>query len=172
MPRRLTALLVLATLILVSVSCFSWRMKDVRTLTEPLPENTEILSVAKSSGDTVLFSKSNPGRLRGYTIVGVARNAESQRLELTGPFNIMKDANGRVYEVKDGKGRVHSVAQILSQGDGRMTVLASPWTPVSIPLAEVHKVEVKKSNALRNAALASGGLVALVLLPFLLPSIF
>ncbi|HSA95234.1 MAG TPA: hypothetical protein VLJ16_04235 [Acidobacteriota bacterium] len=158
----------LAAWVSVSAACFSWRMKDVQTLSGPLPESTEILSVVKISGEVVNFSKSNPGRLRGYTVVGVGKDPEMKPVELTGPFNIMKDAKERVYEVSDGKGQVYAVTRVLSQSADRMSVLASVWTPVSIPLAEVRQVQVKKSNALRNVAYVSGALVTITLLPLIL----
>jgi hypothetical protein len=164
--------LVLAALVPLMVSCASWRTRDIRTLTGPLPENAEVLSVLKNSGEAVLFSKSDPGRLRGYAIVGVARVGEPKRIELSGPFRIMKDAKERVYEVTDGKGQAYAVERVLEQSADRMTVLASIRAPVSIPLADVRRIELKKSNALRNVAIVSAALVAAALLPFLLPAIF
>lgn len=169
MPLRSALIPILAAWVSVSAACFSWRMKDVRTLSGPLPENTEILSVVKISGELIQFSKSNPGRLRGYTVVGVGKDKEMKPLELKGPFNIMKDAKQRVCEVRDGKGQVYAVTQVLSQSADRMSVVASVWTPVSIPLAEVRQIEVKKSNALRNVVYVSGALVAITFLPLILP---
>lgn len=172
MSRRLAATLTLTVLASLSAACFSWRTKDVRVLAEPLPENTMILSVLKISGEGVLFSKSSPGRLRGYKIVGVGRDAELKSLDLDGPFKIMKDAKGRVYEVTDGKGQVYAISQVLSRSGDRMTVQASVWTSVAIPLAEARQIEVRKNNTLRSLALVSGGLVAITFLPILIPHIF
>src|SRR5512136_3383946 len=169
MARRSALTPILVVLVSFSAACVSWRTRDLRTLSGPLPANTEILSVVKISGEEVLFSKSDPGRLRGYTIVGVARDAEMKSLELTGPFNISKDAKGRVLEVSDGKGQVYAVAQILSQSGDRMTVLASVRTSVSIPLAEVRQIQVKQSNTLRTVAYVCGALVAITILPLILP---
>lgn len=167
MSRRLAATLTLTALASLSAACFSWRTRDVRVLAEPLPENTVILSVLKISGETVLFSKSNPGRLRGYMIVGVGRDPEFKSLELAGPFKIVKDAKGRVYEITDRTGQVYAVSQVLSQNGDRMTVQTSVWTPVAIPLAEARQIEFRKSNVLRNLVLVSGGLVAITFLPII-----
>jgi hypothetical protein len=172
MSRRLAATLTLTALASLSAACFSWRTKDVRVLAEPLPENTMILSVLKISGEVVLFLKSSPGRLRSYMIVGVGRDEELKSLELAGPFKIMKDAKGRIYEVTDGKGQVYTISQVLSQNGDRMSVQASVWTPVAIPLAEARQIEIRKNNILRNLVLVSGGLVAITFLPILIPHIF
>lgn len=148
---------------LLSVSCVTWTTKDVKTMTERLPDNTEILSVLKASGECVEFSKSNPGRLRGYTIVGTAKDPVSEPMDLTGPFSLIKNAKGTVLEVTDGGGQVHAVLKVLSTSGNQMKVLASTWTQVSIPLAEAQRIEVKKSNVLKIAAITSAIILGLTL---------
>jgi hypothetical protein len=164
--------LTVAALALLSASCVSVRTTDLRTLTEPLPPNVRVLSLVKDSGEVVLFSKSDPGRLSGYRIVGLARERESKPVDLAGPFQIKKDAKGRIFEVTDGKGGVYTVERVLSQDGDRMTILASLWTPISVPLAEVRTIEVRKVNALKAAAYVSGGILAIVILPVILTFIF
>jgi hypothetical protein len=144
----------------------------VRTLSEPLPENTEIRRLLKNSGEWLLFSKSDPGRLRGYMIIGVARTQELEPYEVAGPFNIMKDAKGRITKVTDGKGQTYSVDRVLDQSRGRLTILASAWAPVAVPLAEVRQIEAKKASALKGMVFFSAAIVAITIVPLIWGRVF
>jgi len=137
-------------------------------MTERPADGTAVLSVVKTSGEVFQFSKSSPGRVQGFAVVGRGRDAVITRIELTGPFPLIrKKDDGTIYEVVDAKGRVYSVQGVLGRGEDRMTILASAWSQVSIPLADARQIEVRKSNALLIAAIISGSLVALTLIPII-----
>ncbi len=141
-------------------ACVTWSKKDVKTLAEPLEENTPILSVVKSSGEVVRFSKSEPGRIRGYAVVGTTKDPQVQPMDLEGPFSMIKmGRDRRITEVTDGKGRSYAVKKVLSRDENRMTVVASEREQVSVPLAEASVIEVQKHNALTITAILLGGLV-------------
>jgi hypothetical protein len=115
-----------------------------------------------------LFSPSNPGRVQDFAVVGRGRDAVVTRIELTGPFPLIrKKDDGTIYEVVDAKGRVYSVRSGLGRGEDRMTILASAWSQVSIPFADARQIEVRKSNALLIAAIIGGSVVALTFLPLI-----
>lgn len=167
MSRKAVASFILAAIALSFTSCMVWSMKDVRTMTERPAEGTPVVSVVKISGETVQFSKSDPGRVRGFAVVGTAKDAVARRIDITGPFPSIKErADGTIYEVVDGQGRVHSVRQVLARSENQMTILASTWMQVSIPLSDARQIEVRKTSMTLPVLLAAG-VVAISVLPLL-----
>ena len=162
MARKCVTLITISAFVLFSSSCVTWSKKDVKTLVEPPAEGTAVLSVVKKSGQVLQFSKADPGRVRGFAVVGTARDASARRLDIAGPFpSIKQRPDGTVTEVVDANGQAYSVRQVLSREKDRMTIMASELGPVSIPLSEASVIEVRKDNALPIAAIVLGGLVVL-----------
>src|SRR5512143_947932 len=169
MRRNSASFAALATLAVFSSACITWTRKDVKTLVEPPAENTPVLSVVKNSGEVVRFSKAEPGRVHGYTIVGTARDPLVKQVDLEGPFSVIqKGADQRITEVTDGKGQAYVVKKVLSRDGNRMTILASESESVSIALADASVIEVQRHNALTITAILLGGLVVVPTLGYLL----
>lgn len=169
MRKNCASLLALATVVVYSSACITWSKKDVKTLAEPPAENTPILSVVKASGEVVQFSKADPGRVHGYTIVGTARDPLVKQVDIEGPFSLIKMGSGqRITGVTDGKGQAYAVEKVLSRDGNRMTILASERESVSIPLADASVIEVQRHNALTITAVVLGGLVVVPTLGYLL----
>ncbi len=159
MFRKSVGLLTLAAFLIFSASCKTWGLKDVATMERHLPENSAVRRVVNNSGEVIQFSLSNPGRVRGYTIVGTAKDPVPKRVDLTGPFrSIKKRSDGTIYEVVDAKGQVYFVQQVVVQGDNQMAVMAAEWVQVSVPLSEARTIEIKKSNSLLTTLAVIGGL--------------
>ncbi len=155
MPRKAIALLTLAAFVAFSTSCATWKTQDLRTLARPLPENTLVLSVVMSSGEVVQFSKAEPGRVRGFTVVG--RGRVTKQREIVGPFpSVKKGKDGRIYEVTDAGGHVYSVQTVLSQSEARMSLVGGEWVQTSIPLSEVCQIGFKKADPLLTALVILG----------------
>src|SRR5512136_1423294 len=164
MCRKAIALLTLAAFVGFSTSCVTWRNQDVKTLAGPLPEDTQVLSVVRTSGEVVQFSKAEPGRVRGFTVVG--RGRVTKRREIVGPFpSVKKGKDGLINEVTDAGGHVYSVQTVLSQSDARMSIIGGELVQLSIPLSEVYQIEFKKADALLTALVILGCVgVAIVVL--------
>lgn len=164
MSKKVITLLTLAAFVGFSTSCVTWRSQDVKTLARPLPEDTQVLSVLRTSGEVVQFSKAEPGRVRGFTVVG--RGRVTKQREIAGPFpSVKKGKDGLVYEVTDAGGHVYSVQAVLNQSDARMSIIGGELVQLSIPLSEVYQIEFKKDNALSTALVILGCLgVAIVVL--------
>lgn len=160
MRKGVALFLVLATGVALSPACITWTKKDMRTLVEPPVENTAVLSVVKNSGKVVRFTKAEPGRIRGYAIVGTARDPLVKQVEIEGPFSQIKmSRDWTITEVTDGGGKAYSVKKVLNREANRMTILAAERERISIPLAEASVIEVQKHNGLAITAVLLGGLV-------------
>jgi hypothetical protein len=166
MSKKAAALFTLAAFVIFSTSCTMWRTREINTTADYPKENRKILSVVKASGELVVFSKSNPGRLIGNVISGEATVVVMKRSEIVGPFpSIKKDGHGRIFEVTDSSGRVHSVQEVLKEETNKLTVQARYSTSggVSIPLSEVKLVQFKATNGVMTALAVLGGIAGVFL---------
>lgn len=169
MIRKAPALFILAACALISSACVTWSRKDVTRLATPLPEGTAVLSVVMKTGKVIEFTKDNPGRVRGFTVVGTGRDASLREIEITGPFSsIRQDSYGRTIEVVDGKGQGYVVKTVLKAEENRMTILGVEANQVTIPLAELSTVRIRKDNTLAVTAIILGVVVVLPVLISLL----
>ncbi len=169
MARKVSALLTLAAFILFSTSCMTWSLREVRTMPHRLPENTAVLSVVLNSGRAIEFTKDNPGRVRGYAVVGTGRDSVAKQVDITGPFSYTRAESGLITGVVDGRGQAYVVQKILTRDERRMTLVAWESNKVSIPLAEISLVKVRKTNALLTTLAVIGGFaVAIVIYGYIL----
>lgn len=74
MTRKGVALGTLAVFALFSTGCTTWKLAETSTLPKPLSEGAPVLSLVKTSGELVQFSKQSLGRVRGAFVVGRATN--------------------------------------------------------------------------------------------------
>lgn len=164
MARKMTALSTLAAFVLFSTSCMTWSQKEVRTMPRPLPENTAVLSIVLNSGRVIEFTKDDPGRVRGYSVVGTGREAAAKQVDIEGPFSYTRDGTGIITGVVDGKGQAYVIQKILASDESRMTIVARQSNKVSIPLTEISTVKVKKTNALLTTLAVVGGLAVIIVI--------
>lgn len=164
MARRMSALFTLAAFLLFSSSCMTWGTKEVRTMPRPLPENTAVLSVVLNSGRGIEFTRDNPGRVRGFSVVGTGRDSVAKQVDIAGPFSFKRDETGVIIGVVDGKGQAYDVQKILSRDEQKMSMMAWESNKVSIPLAEISMVKIRKTNALLTALAVIGGLAVVVVI--------
>jgi hypothetical protein len=137
----------------------------VRTLTSPFPDGTVVLSVVKNSGEVIEFTKANPGRIKGYMVVGAEKDAEVKPFEITAPFtSIRQDDKGKIVELVDGKGQGYVVKAVIRSEESRMTILGVESNRLTIPLKDIATVRIRKNNSLMVTAIVLGAIVVLPLL--------
>jgi hypothetical protein len=156
-----TAAMILTALALLSTSCMMWSTKEVMTIADWPKENQKVLSVVKASGEYVRFSKSDPGLMHGNVVYGLAISAWPESVEVEGPFpSVKKRPDGRIYEVTDRNGRVHSVREVLKDEGNKLTVVTNFMAPVlvSVPMSEARLIQVKQTNVPLTLAAIAGGL--------------
>jgi hypothetical protein len=154
MSRKTITVITLAAFVLTSTSCTMWRTKNINGISDVPSKSAKIMSVVKASGERIDFSNSDPGRIRGGSITGTAVAGLSVPIDIQRPFSsIKKRADGTVYEITDGSGRVYGVQSVLKEGEAQWSVLINDRTVqrVSIPLSDVRQIRFKKTNTIMSA---------------------
>jgi hypothetical protein len=154
MSRKAITVITLAAFVLTSASCVTWRTQTIAAASDAPGKRARIVSLVKASGERVEFSNSDPGRVRGDSITGTASARLSVPIDIQGPFSsIKKRADGTVYEITDGSGRVYPVQRVLKEGNTEWSILINDRTPqpVSIPLSDVRQIRFKKTNSFLTA---------------------
>jgi hypothetical protein len=168
MPPRITALFTVAAFVLFTASCSFWPAREIRTEADYPSQTRRILTVVKTNGEVVEFSKKDPGRVLGDEIRGTARVLVNEKTEIEGPFpQIKRRADGTIAEVTDVKGKIHYVRTVLREEPDRLVVQErySAQLPIAIPLSDVRLVTYKKANVvLTLAAIAVLGALGVVAL--------
>lgn len=162
MRRKATVLAVLTVFIIFSGGCMTWGPRSIRATARPPKQGARIIGLIKTSGATVLFSASDPGRIVGNAVVGTARGGAWEQVEIRKPVPLVrKDEAGRVYEIVDRDGRTYPVGSILSEDADRIVIfiVGARVVPVSVPLSEIASVRIKKFDLVRTT-LALAGLTA------------
>jgi hypothetical protein len=165
MPPKLTALFTVAAFVLFTASCSMWPTREIRTEADYPSQNRRVLTVVRTNGEVVEFSKTDPGLVLGDEIRGTARVLVNEKTEIEGPFPLVKRrADGTIAEVTDAKGKVHLVQTVLREEPNLLVVQErySARLQIAIPLSEVRLVTYKKTNTvLTIAAIAVGGALGL-----------
>jgi len=154
MSRKATALFALAAFVLFSASCTTWRTKAVYTPADYPGPNKKVLSVVKTSGEVVEFSKEAPGRVWGGAVIGATTVVQKTSVEIDGPYvSVKKRADGTIYEVTDAKGQVHTVLLVLKEEPNKLTAqVRYPVTlTVSIPLSDLRSVQIRRIDVGKTA---------------------
>jgi hypothetical protein len=169
MRRRMIVNLILSGFILLGLACFSMRSVGVNALTGPGAEEIKIRKVETRPGESVEFSRENPGRIRGGYIEGVGTWAFSLRtLEI--PSSEIKtviqlNETDQTVKLRDGRS-FGPVKKIIKQGGKSILFIAEAAGPgmrssFHIPLSEVRKTWDKRMDWLGTFAVVLGGVLFL-----------
>jgi hypothetical protein len=165
MSPKITALITIPAFVLFTASCSMWPTREIRSEADYPSQNRRVLTVVKTNGEVVEFSKTDPGLILGDEIRGTARVLVSEKTEIEGPFpQIKRRADGTIAEVTDAKGKVHLVQNVLREEPNLLVVQErySVRLPIAIPLSEARLVTYKKPNTvLTVAAIAVAGALGL-----------
>lgn len=77
MLRRTSALFMIAVMAASSIGCVTWPTREIRSDADLPSREIAIVSVVKVSGETVVFLRSNPGRISAGSIQGGVRTMTS-----------------------------------------------------------------------------------------------
>lgn len=163
MPRKSIAVFVLVCFVVFSEGCMTWGMKKVGTTAPSPKQGVRIVSLVKTSGATVLFSRSSPGRIMGNAVVGTAIGGAWEKVEVQKPLSLVrKRSDGTVYEIVGRDGRIYPVGSVVSEDAGKIVffIVAIQPTPVSVPLAEIAAVQLRRFSPIKTAFLLAGLLAA------------
>jgi hypothetical protein len=166
MSPKITALITIPAFVLFTASCSMWPTREIRSEADYPSQNKRVLTVVKTNGEVVEFSKTDPGLILGDEIRGTARVLVNEKTEIEFP-QIKRRADGTIAEVTDAKGKVHFVQNVLREEPNRLVFQErySAILQIAIPLSEVRLVTYKKPNTvLTIAAVAVAGALGLIAL--------
>jgi len=157
MSRKIISLFTLLAFIVFSVSCYTTRLKEIRTAADWKGKKGKIISLVKTSGEYIKFPKKTPGRIHGDKILGTAV-LFIKKVEITKDIikEVKRDKRGMISEITDKNGKTyHTVTGTLravatkddltGKEEGRIIFIATYKTSelVIIPLSEVKSIQVE-----------------------------
>jgi hypothetical protein len=179
MSRKIISLFTLFAFIVFSISCSITRLKEVRTADDLRGKKGKIVSLAKTSGEHIKFSKNGRGRVYGDKIVGTIA-VISKKVEITrdniktvkrdekGKILEITHKNGNAYLVAYGSVKVVSIKDDLTGKEEERIIFYTPpyetYETIAIPLSEVKSVKVKNFDFIVSVFVVGaviGGLLAL-----------
>lgn len=170
MSKKIVTIFTLAAFLVFNISCYKTVRVDVEKAEKLKRHLVEIKRVLKKSGEIVMFEKAQTWIVgekiegRGY-LYGV-----EQELNLSEIKEIKRDGQGIISRIITKDGDTIDVRSAWKEGD-RIIFTPSPrWTQVSIPMAEVEIVWMKKYShgrtflaTIGTIGLLIGGSVLLIL---------
>lgn len=161
MARRTVAAILLPALGVFSVSCTTTQIKGPSEIAG-FSSRTAIVAVVTKAGETIEFRKDSPGRVipGGSGIAGRAlKQIELDRADVE---KVVKDAKQKPVGLvaKDGV-----YYQLVAYEESDAAVRIRAYAPVSVPLADIQQVWVRKSDAGKSliaGAVLVAGAIAIV----------
>lgn len=143
MIRKVTAFMTLGAFVAFEFAC------TVHTARRETPEeawggNPEILGVLKKSGEYLEFPKGQPARIRGDVVVGggVLTPIQVRRSDIK---QVVKE-RGVITVIEKNDGTKLAVLRVV-QEDKNSLVVETAYRGISIPLAEIEMLTVRRVNA-------------------------
>jgi len=179
MSRKIISLFTLFAFIVFSVSCYTTRIKEVRTAADWKGKRGKILSLVKTSGEYIEFSKNSLGRIYEDKIAGTAvvlskeidisrDNIKEFKKDKKGMISEIKNKDEKIYHVVPGTAREVSIQSDLTGKEEERIIFFTTYETsesIIIPLSEVKsvRVEIKEFDVFKSAFVVGGfiGLAAL-----------
>jgi len=181
MKRKIISLFTLLSFIVFSISCYTTRLREVRTADDLKGKGRKIVSLVKRSGEYIEFSKNEPGQIYGDKIAGTAV-VLSKKVEINrnyikefkrdkkGMISEIINKNGKIYHVVTGTIREVSIQSDLAGKKGEKIIFFTTYETyesITIPLSEVNsvRVKIKEVDYFKSLCVVGGfiGLAALFL---------
>jgi hypothetical protein len=146
MRRKIISLFTLLAFIVFSLSCYTWKTKEIRTAADLRGEKGKVLWVIKKSGEYIEFSKDNPGRVIGDKIVGKAIILSKKVvIDRANIEENKRDQNGKILKITTKDGKMYTVINGTEKEEkDKITCFARYESneQVFIPLSEVKWIHV------------------------------
>lgn len=155
MFKKCISLITLAAFVIFSLSCGTTKYVGEEKVAAWEGEKVKILSVTKTSGEFIKFSKESPVRIRGNAIVQTVKVIiERELIEINSADVKTKDPSNRLGTeiiTKDGK-KYSLVAYRPDEGKYIVRELESElYESISIPLSEVKEISIMRNAGVPGA---------------------
>lgn len=170
MSRKIISLFTLFAFIVFSLSCYSWKKKEVKTAADLRGKKGIIKSLVKTSGEYIEFSKNSLGRIYGDKIAGTAvvlskeveiirDNIKEVKRDKKGMISEITNKDGKIYHVVAGTTREVSIQYHLTGKKEERIIFFTTYETyesVTIPLSEVKSVRVSKFDYVKAFIIVLG----------------
>ena len=99
MSRRAVAVLTVIVFAVFSVSCMTWRNKEIRTSADYPRPNKEVVRVVMRSGEVIRFSRAAPARIVGGQVVGTLASLMERSAAEDGAYAVPPPSTARTAPV-------------------------------------------------------------------------
>jgi predicted RNA-binding protein YlqC (UPF0109 family) len=163
MKRQTIALLTLGSFIVFSFSCYSVQPIKPEMLSSPDASELKIRKLDKTSGESIEFAKSNPGRVIGDFVMGTralttaVEFVEIARDDLSKISRIPSPQGETFYSVKTRDGKSYRwVKKIVEQEDKSVLyvmkdVYQKATSNFNVSVEDVERVWIKKIDIITTA---------------------
>ncbi len=149
MKRQTIAMLTLGSFVIFSFSCYSVRETKPATLASPKAKNLEILRLEKTSGESIVFSKDQPGLVVGSSVQGIGA-LESSLVSMEIEKAQVKTINhqgDRVVSVTTQDNKTYPVQKIVESPETIEIWILKFARPLAFEYVTVAIGQVKKAYA-------------------------
>jgi len=165
MNRKIISLFTLLAFIIFSLSCYTPRVKEVRTAADLEGKNVTILSVATTSGEHIEFLKDRPGRIHKDNIIGTVRIVRKEvEIDRANIKDIIRNKKGKILAITNKDGNTYYIISGTAREEEDKIIFSYEYESISIPLSEVKSVRVKRYDAFKTISAATGCVAGMLLL--------
>ena len=177
MQKKIISLFTLVAFIVFSISCYITRQQQVRAADDLRGKKGKIVSLVKTSGEHIKFSKKGRGRIYGDNIIGtisiISKKVEIARDNIK---TVTRDEYGKILEITHKNGNAYLVAygsvkvvntldNVTGKEEERIVFYTPPYETyesVTISISEVKSVKVKNFDFIVSVFVA-GAVVGIAL---------
>jgi hypothetical protein len=152
MNRRIVAVVTLVVFVAFTCSCYSMRMEPAAGLAGSRGRGADILAVITKGGETIEFDERYPGWVNQDRIEGYAPQPVEITLAKSQISRSLRSAGGRTTLVWTKDERKYDVNRVTADTADSLCFVAIERVPVTVPLADVDAVSVKRSNTVGTLA--------------------
>ena len=171
MNRKIISLFTLLAFVIFSFSCYTTRLKEVKTAADWKGKKGKIISFVKTSGEYIEFAKDEPGKIYGDKVTGTAITLGKEvKIDRANIERIKRGPKAKILEITTQDGKVyHAVTGTLIKEKDEIifTSCEGLYKSVSIPLSEVKLIQVKRLSPFKTFLLGfsiAGVIVGAVIL--------
>ena len=184
MNKKIISVFTLFAFIVFSISCYTTRTKDVKTVADLQRKNVKILSVVKITGE-YLISQKKPGQLYQNSIIGGVRELRNEiEINRNDIKDISRDKKGKILGITKKDSKIYHVFTEVTYERGKHQVFIGKanetedkiilsgkiYELISIPLSEVKEVKYVERKKLSPWA-AIGIVLSIVVVVFAVATI-
>ena len=150
MKREIIAILTLGSFIVFSFSCYSVHLIKPETLASTEARDMDIVKLEKTSGESIVFSESQPGRVDGQSIRGIGA-LESSVVSMEIDKAQVKTINrqgGQIVSVTTQDNKTYPIQKIIEKARTlevwiQKYVWPIKFESIAVVLSEVERAWVK-----------------------------